>query len=60
MGPMVGWSSGSRRRDDRRAKSAREVTLAVGYGQRRGAAVAVLILIGGTLLLALGFIDVGI
>jgi membrane-bound metal-dependent hydrolase YbcI (DUF457 family) len=40
-------------------QAAREVTLAAGYGQRRGAAVAMLILIGGTLLLALDFTGVG-
>ncbi len=40
-------------------QAAREVTLAAGYGQRRGAAVAILILIGGTLLLALDFTGVG-
>jgi hypothetical protein len=36
-------------------QAAREVTLAAGYGQRRAIAAAVLILIGGTLLLFLDF-----
>jgi hypothetical protein len=40
-------------------QAAREVTLAAGYGQRRAIAAAVLILIGGTLLLFLDFTGVG-
>jgi len=40
-------------------RATREITLAAGYGQRRAAVVSALILIGGTLMLALDFTGAG-
>jgi len=40
-------------------RAAREMTLTAGYGERQGAAAALLIFLGGTLLLALDFTGIG-